>query len=164
MFYLQGRGGTRKSIDCTQACLLISVAILYFQDLIPGVQVHSTPALEAVMDFGNEDQDDGDEREAGEVVDDDDDEVNKENKENKDSDEQDTEKIEPEPKKRKERIVKVEEGRRKIKINRQSLEQEENKMEVEGGMYKVLYVPLKTLSAFIKRSKKGSDPKSDLQY
>lgn len=92
------------------------------------------------MDFGNEDQDEGDEREAGEVIDDDDDdeEVNKENRD-KDSDEQETEKIEPEPKKRKERIVKVEEGRRKIKLNRQSLEQE-----VEGGMYKVLWVPKNT--------------------
>jgi hypothetical protein len=96
------------------------------------------------MDFGGEDQDDGDEREAGEVVDDDDDiDMDKENKdkENKDKDngKQETEKVEPEPKKRKERIVKVEEGRRKIKINRQSLDQEETKsdvkMEVEQGRY-----------------------------
>lgn len=97
--------------------------------MIPGVQVHSTPAFDAVMDFGKEDQDDGDEREAGEVVDDDD--MEKENIE-------ETQRIEPEAKKRKDRIVKLEEGRRKIRIKTDET-QDEVKMEFGPGMISYLF-------------------------
>lgn len=92
--------------------------------------MHTTPALEAVMDFGKEEQDDVDERESGEVVDDDD--VDKENKE---KEVEEMEPSEPEAKKRKERIVKLEEGRRKIKLKNHTAEHDEGigevKMEVE---------------------------------
>jgi len=111
--------------------------------------VHATPAFEAVMDLGKEDQDDGDDRESGEVVDDDD-----VDKENKDKEVEENEPSEPEAKKRKERIVKLEEGRRKIKLKNHTTteideEKGEVKMEVEqqGRCWlRILFVILPELS------------------
>ncbi|KAK3741154.1 hypothetical protein QZH41_011835 [Actinostola sp. cb2023] len=124
-----------KPISTESLKVIIHLYIIcLIRDLIPGVQVHSTPAFEAVMDFGNEDQDDGDEKETGEVVDNDD--TDKENKD-KDAIEQEAERPEPETKKRKERIVKLEEGRRKIKIKNHTAELDEVKGEVKMDVEEV---------------------------
>ncbi|XP_032237537.2 apoptotic chromatin condensation inducer in the nucleus [Nematostella vectensis] len=95
------------------------------KELIPDVQVHSTPAFEALMDFGKEDLDydpetKDQEEEAG---------LNKENKSNnldEDQEQPTAKEVEsPEvttPRRKRERVVKVEESKRKIKLNRQESE------------------------------------------
>lgn len=99
------------------------------QDLIPGVQVHSTPALEAVMDLGADDNEE-DEQE--------------EEKKTEQKVEEEKEPVtdatpgakESEGKRRKDRIVKVEE-KKTIKLQRKPVVIEKDlepvKMEVEEG-------------------------------
>ena len=100
------------------------------QDLIPGVQVHSTPALEAVMDLGADDNDE---------------EVEEEERKPETKVEEEKESMavqtpeaikEPEGKRRKDRIVKVEE-KKTIKLQRKPVvmqkELEPVKMEVDEG-------------------------------
>lgn len=92
--------------------------------------MHSTPALEAVMDLGG---DDDDEKE----IEDEEKKTEEKAEEEKDPAPVQTPEItEPETKKRKERIVKVEE-KKTIKLQRKPIviekEQETIKMEVEEG-------------------------------
>ena len=99
------------------------------QDLIPGVQVHSTPALEAVMDLGADDND--------EEVEEEERKPEKKVEEEKESMAVQTpEAKEPEGKRRKDRIVKVEE-KKTIKLQRKPVvmqkELEPVKMEVDEG-------------------------------
>lgn len=107
----------------------MNLSICIFQDLIPGVQVQSTPALEAVMDIGNDDNEE-EEEEAEEKA---------EQKMDQEKEEAPTiiaPEVKEEGKRRKDRIVKVEE-KKTIKLQRKPVvmepEQETSKMEVEEG-------------------------------
>lgn len=106
-----------------------------FQDLIPGVQVHSTPALEAVMDIGGDDNDEEEEEPEEKKM------AQKIDEEKEEVPVVTTPEVKEEGKRRKERIVKVEE-KKTIKLLRKPVvietEQEAVKMEVEEGIVSCL--------------------------
>ncbi|XP_074616816.1 uncharacterized protein LOC141876217 [Acropora palmata] len=101
----------------------LSISTDSLKDLIPGVQVHSTPALEAVMDLGGDDNDDDDEEEENVQ--------GKKPEEEKEPEPVATpEAVEPETKRRKDRIVKVEE-KKTIKLQRKPVAIEKGHEPVE---------------------------------
>ena len=111
---------------------------LFVQDLIPGVQVHSTPALEAVMDIRGDDNDEED------------DEPEEKRKIEQKTDEEKEElsaetmpEVKDEGRRRKDRIVKVEE-KKTIKLQRKLVvvetEPDTLKMEVEEGIHMFVYI------------------------
>ncbi|XP_020622602.1 apoptotic chromatin condensation inducer in the nucleus-like isoform X2 [Orbicella faveolata] len=106
----------------------LSISTDSLKDLIPGVQVQSTPALEAVMDIGNDDNEEEEEEPEEKKAD------QKLDPEKEEAPTVTTPEVKEEGKRRKDRIVKVEE-KKTIKLQRKPVvmesEQETAKMEVE---------------------------------
>ena len=104
-----------------------SCAIVLFQsslqELIPGVQVHTTPALEAVMDLGGDDHEEEEEplgKQKGQ----------EDSEAKEDEGEEETQVVKEEPRKKKGRIVKVEEVKTVLLNRNTSITEQVNEDEV----------------------------------
>ncbi|XP_068725286.1 apoptotic chromatin condensation inducer in the nucleus-like [Montipora capricornis] len=111
-----GHPGSRKrrwgSSSSSKKKTSLSISTDSLKDLIPGVQVHSTPALEAVMDIGGDDHDDEEDEEMPQ---------GKKKEEEKEPEPiKKPETKQPESKRRKDRIVKVEE-KKTVKLQRKPI-------------------------------------------